>query len=231
MSRPFLRFLWLPHSLWAVAAVFLSLFPVVSAPLSAQAPRAFPNPAEVSIRGGLALYSTGDDTNCPRGPSAFGGVQIRTPGKWFVGASGDLHVGFPFACTLVGTSISYGENHFADEHGGVHFGVAPQMGLRMGHTARMHGVELAPTVEAGALYATHLFSSTDGVWMPWAGGSLGVHLPGSRLWIDANYSLYRIPLRHEIYQHNFSDYSVVYLETRHFGRWKPMVQLALRAAL
>jgi hypothetical protein len=211
------------------AALLLPFCMAFAAPLSAQAAGPSHSAGEVSVRAGAALYSTGDDVNCARGPSVVGGVQARTPGTWFLAASGDVHVGLPFVCTLVGTSIRYGGDRYADESGGVHFEVAPQLGIRAGRTVPVRGAELAPTLGGGGIYATHLFSSTDRVWMPWAGVSLGVHRPGRRLGLDVEYSQYRVPIQHEIYRDNGGHPQ--YLETRRFGRWKPMIRLSLRAPL
>lgn len=212
------------------AALLLPLAAAFSAPLSAQAPEPPRAAGTLSVRAGFALYSTGDDANCARAPSAVAGVQARTPGPWFVGVSGDVHVGLPIACGLVGTMVRYSDGRYADESGGVHFGIAPQVGVRAGRIVAVRGVELEPTLGAGGIHATRLFSDTDRLWMPWAGASLGVRRPGRRLGLDAEYSQHRVPMEHRIYS-SYDAAGPEHLEIRRFGRWKPLFRLSLRASL
>lgn len=211
------------------ASLLLPLLVVLSAPLSAQAPGSSPTAGGVSVRAGAALYGTGDDVNCGTAPSIVGGVQARTPGAWFLGASADVHVGLPFVCTLVGTSILYEDGRYADESGGIHLGIAPQVGVQAGRTLAVRGLDLQPALGAGGVRATHLFSDTERVWMPWAGASLGAHRPGRRLGIEVEYSRHRVPIEHQVYRYEGGHPE--YLETRRLGRWKPMVRLSVRRRL
>lgn len=172
------------------------------------------------VRAGFVGFGTGDDVNCPTGSGLTGGIELRTRGRWFVGAGADLYVATPAVCTDIGTIVPH-ESGTVDEFAGITLLFAPRLSARLG-AALDHGeVRFEPSVAAGAVYAPEMWGDAERTVLPWLGGALAVHPRAWRVGFLIEHGYHRIPVSHQM--RGPLGWHVV----DEFGRWRRVTNVAI----
>jgi hypothetical protein len=172
------------------------------------------------IRAGFVGFGTGDDVNCPTGTGVAGGVELRTPGRWFAGVGADLYVATPAVCTDVAKLVPH-ESGTADELSGITLLFAPRLSSRVGAAFDFEGLRIEPSLGAGAVYAPAMWGGAERSLVPWAGGALSVQPHDWRVGLLLEHGYHRVPVVRQI--HGSTGARVV----EEFGRWKRVLNVAV----
>jgi hypothetical protein len=178
-----------------------------------------------AVQGGLAVYGSGDEANCPTLPALAFGAEARTPGRLFVSLSAHLLQSLGFACTDMLLIVPYADGRMAEETGGTYFLFTPRLAAWTGAGAEAGRLHLEAAAGTGWLNSVGMDDDARR-WQPWLGASLVVRPAEARWAMVLEHGAHRVRIRHAVFD-RFDDRRVA-AEQRELHRWKPMTQLGVR---